>query len=163
MDFEALYQTYFMQVYSYLMTLCRDSAMAEELTQETFFKAMNAKEKSQFQEKSKEVTWLCAIAKNLFTDEMRKRKRLEEMPEEIADDNDFTTDAENQETSFRIHMALHELDEPYKEVFQLRVFGELPFAKIALLFGKTESWARVTYHRAKLKIQERMGEHESKL
>jgi RNA polymerase sigma-70 factor (ECF subfamily) len=44
------------------------------------------------------------------------------------------------------------MDEPYKEVFSLRVFGELPFAQIAELFGKTESWARVTYHRAKSKI-----------
>ena len=58
--------------------------------------------------------------------------------------------------AFRIHLVLHRLDEPYKEVFQLRVFGELSFSQIAAIFGKTESWARVTYHRAKLKIQERM-------
>lgn len=63
--------------------------------------------------------------------------------------------------AFRIHLVLHRLEEPYKEVFQLRVFGELSFSQIAAIFGKTESWARVTYHRAKLKIQERMDEkHE---
>ena len=55
-------------------------------------------------------------------------------------------------------MILHGLDEPYKEVFQLRVFGELSFAQIGRIFGKSENWARVTYHRAKLKIQERMEE-----
>ena len=54
-------------------------------------------------------------------------------------------------------MILHELPEPYKEVFQLRVFGELAFGQIGRIFGKTETWARVTYHRARLKIQERMG------
>ena len=63
------------------------------------------------------------------------------------------TDAD---TAFRIHLVLHDLDEPYKEVFQLRVFGELSFAQIASIFKKTESWARVTYHRARLKIKERM-------
>ena len=52
------------------------------------------------------------------------------------------------------------MEEPYKEVFQLRVFGELSFAKIGLIFGKTENWARVTYHRAKLKLQERLRENE---
>ena len=60
------------------------------------------------------------------------------------------------ESSFAIHKLLHELEEPYKEVFELRVFGELSFAEIAEIFGRTESWARVTYHRAKLKIKERM-------
>ena len=58
----------------------------------------------------------------------------------------------------KIHLILHQLEEPYKEVFQLRVFGELSFAEIGSIFGKTETWARVTYHRARLKIKERMDE-----
>ena len=56
--------------------------------------------------------------------------------------------------SMRIHHVLHNLNEPYKEVFSLRVFGQLPFADIARLFGKTESWARVTYHRGRKMITE---------
>lgn len=67
---------------------------------------------------------------------------------------------EDQETALRIHLILHDLNEPYKEVFQLRIFGELPFSQIGYIFGKTENWARVTYYRAKLKIQERMEENE---
>ena len=47
-----------------------------------------------------------------------------------------------------------------KEVFELRVFGELSFLEISKIFGKTESWARVTYHRARLKIKERMDSNE---
>lgn len=62
----------------------------------------------------------------------------------------------NKDTAFRVHQVLHNLEEPYKEVFQLRVFGELPFLKIGELFSKTENWARVTYYRARLKIQEGM-------
>ena len=58
-----------------------------------------------------------------------------------------------------IHKTLHSMEEPYREVFELRVFGELSFLQISQIFGKTESWARVTYHRARLKIQERLGEH----
>ena len=60
------------------------------------------------------------------------------------------------DSALQIHMVLHELPEPYKEVFQLRVFGELTFAQIGMVFGKTENWARVTYHRARLKIKERI-------
>ena len=41
-------------------------------------------------------------------------------------------------------------------MFTLRVFGELPFEKIGLLFGKTPSWARVTFYRAKKQIIEYM-------
>ena len=60
------------------------------------------------------------------------------------------------DTSLRIHRVLHNLDEPYKEVFQLRVFGELSFKEIGSIFGKTETWARVTFHRARMMVKERM-------
>ena len=67
---------------------------------------------------------------------------------------------EDENMSLLVHQILHEMEEPYKEVFQLRIFGELSFERIGRLFGKTENWARVTYHRAKLKMQERMDERE---
>ena len=160
MDAEKLYEACYMQVYSYLMTLTRDASLAEELTQETFLKAMTAEGKAAYGEKSKALTWLCAIGKNLFADEMRRRKRYTELPEDILSGEDITARAEDEDMSFRLHLALHNMEEPYKEVFQLRVFGELPFAKIAALFGKTENWARVTYHRARLMLTERMGSLE---
>ena len=160
MDAEKLYEACYMQVYSYLMTLTRDASMAEELTQETFLKAMTAEGKASYGEKSTALTWLCAIGKNLFADEMRRRKRYTELPEDILSGEDITAKAEDEDMSFRLHLALHNMEEPYKEVFQLRVFGELPFARIGALFGKTENWARVTYHRARLKLTERMGSLE---
>ncbi len=160
MDYEKLYKTCYMQVYSYAMTLCRDGRTAEELTQDAFFKAMNAPPNAQFQGRSGEVTWLCAIVKNLWYDRCRRQKRMTELPEELVSDEDMAEAVSDREMSFRIHRALHELPEPYKEVFQLRVFGELSFAQIGEIFGKTENWARVTYHRARIKIQERMGIHE---
>ena len=63
-----------------------------------------------------------------------------------------------QETILRIHLILSELEEPYAQVFSLRVFGELSYKEISALFGKTESWARVTYHRAHIKILQRLEE-----
>ena len=160
MDYEKLYRTCYMQVYSYLITLCRDKQLAEEFTQNTFLKAISASKKAQFAGKSDELTWLCSIAKNLFADEMRRQKRRGDMPQDIPCEGDMDEKAADGEMSFRIHTVLHSLEEPYKEVFQLRVFGELSFAQIGEIFGKTENWARVTYHRARLKIQERMGLNE---
>lgn len=153
-DFEQLYNTYYMQVYSFVMTLVKNQHDPEEITQKTFFKAMATKRR--YRGESSEFTWLCAIAKNLFTDECRRHKSAHELTESASLDEDIETVLVDKESAFRVYQMLHELEEPYKEVFQLRVFGELPFQKIALLFGKTENWARVTYHRARLKIQERM-------
>ena len=160
MDYEKMYEACYMQVYSFVMTLCRDGDMAEEITQNTFLKAMTAGRKAEFQEKSDPVTWLCAIAKNLFNDEMRRNRNRSEMPEDAVSGDDVEAAATDKEMSYRIHVVLHSLEEPYKEVFQLRVFGELSFAQIGSLFGKTENWARVTYHRARLRIQERMDKYE---
>ena len=98
------------------MTIVKNQSLAEEITQNTFYKALTARHG--YKGKSREFTW-------------------------------------------QIHLVLHELQEPYKEVFQLRVFGELSFSQIGIIFGKTENWARVTYHRARLKIKERMDHYES--
>ena len=108
------------------------------------------------------LSWLCAIAKNLFIDETRRSSRLQDEPDEpIADSGtDIEQSITDSETSFRIHMLLHEMEEPYKEVFELRVFGELSFTQIGAIFQKTKTWARVTYHRARLKLKERMDKNE---
>lgn len=158
MDYEKLYRTYYMDVFSYAVTLLKDRQMAEEITQDVFFRAMNSKK--QFEGRSKELTWLCAIAKNACMDELRRQNRLSPLEEDIESDDSFADRLEDKDTLLQIHRSLHVMEEPYKEVFQLRVFGELSFADIARIFGKTESWARVTYHRARLKLQERMKEYE---
>ena len=154
---EKLYEMYYMRVFSYAMTLAKDRTLAEEVTQETFFRAISRK--SEFRGESDEVSWLCAIAKNFYLDEMRRQSRHEPIPEELPETGKGIEQAAvDRDTSFRIHLALHALEEPYREVFELRVFGELSFREIGLIFTKTENWARVTYHRAKLRLQERMGE-----
>ena len=160
MDYEKLYRTYYMDVYSYAVTIVKNSHLAEEITQDVFVRAM--KSKKPFEGRSQELTWLCAIAKNACTDELRRQSKLavsesdKYNQDESVSDNSFEAMLANEELLFQIHTILHNLEEPYKEVFQLRVFGELSFVTIARIFGKTESWARVTYHRARLKLQERI-------
>ena len=160
---ERLYNAYYMRVFSYVMTLSGDRHSAEEITQETFFRAFSRQQ--DFRGDSDEVTWLCAIAKNFFIDEKRRRSRSGAVPEEDtpAPGKSVEQMAVDRDSSFRIHLALHGLEEPYREVFELRVFGELSFREVGTIFGKTENWARVTYHRARIKLQERMDTHEDRL
>ena len=157
---EKLYEAFYMKVFSYVMTLAKDRNDAEEITQETFFRAIST-DKS-FRGDSDSYTWLCAIAKNIFIDEKRRSARQDdELSEELPDTNKGIEEKlTDRDQSLKIHLILHKLEEPYKEVFQLRIFGELSFAEIGSIFGKTETWARVTYHRARLKIKERMDENE---
>lgn len=161
--FEKLYETYYMRVYSYVMTLAKKQHIAEELTQETFYRAFTAK--SAFRGESNALTWLCAIARNLFLDEMRRQsKNVETEPfTDVTDGVDIQRKVEDQDISYRIHSALSELEQPYRRVFELRIFGELSFREIGSICERTENWARVTYHRAKLKLQERVDFHENEL
>ena len=152
-EFEAVYERYFKDVYKYALSLTHNSDLAEELTQETFFKALKAIDR--FDGRCKLFVWLCQIAKNTYFTSRQKHGREDELPEELGwDDASLEERFLDREIGFEIHKRLHALEEPYKEVFSLRTFGELPFQQIGVLFGKTESWARVTYHRAKLKIKE---------
>ncbi len=154
---EKLYETHYMRVFSYAMTLTGNRSQAEEITQETFFRAFSRH--SEFRKESDEATWLCAIAKNYFFDEKRRQNRTGPIPEEIPDtEKGVEQKTVDRDSSFRIHLALHSLEEPYREIFELRVFGELSFREIGEIFSRTENWARVTYHRARLKLQERMDE-----
>jgi len=154
-DFEKLYNTYYMKVYSFVMALSKDQNTAEEITQKAFFKAMTTEKRHRGD--SSEFTWLCAIAKNLFIDESRANKRSRELDKTAAADTNIESEVVDKDSAFHIHKTLQDLEEPYKEVFELRVFGELSFRNIGLHFKKTENWARVTYHRARLKIQERVN------
>ena len=160
MDFETLYREYFEDVYRYLRSLSWDEALSEELTQETFFKAMRSL--NRFRGDCDVRVWLCQIAKNCWYSHLRREKRRakDALSQEEASEERLESLLDDRELAFRLHRILHRLDEPYKEVFSLRVFGELDFTSIGLLFGKSAHWACVTYHRAKEKIQKEMEAEE---
>lgn len=142
-------------VYRYVLSLCRNETEAGDITQDTFLKAMQAKEG--FLGNSSVYTWLCAIAKNIWLEKIRKQNRLVPMDADMCEGSDSLEEKiVNEDIAMQVHKFLHTMEEPYKEVFSLRVFSQLPFAKIADIFGKTESWARVTYHRARKRIIEKM-------
>lgn len=157
LDFEELYAKEFPGVYKYLLSLCGDPALTEELTQETFYRAIQSSHT--FRGTCKLSVWLCQIGKNLYLSQLRRRQRRKPVPmEELELRQSAQPGPEEallrQEAAMDLHRRLHGLPEPYREVFSLRALGELSFAQIGELFGKSESWARVTYHRAKLKLQE---------
>lgn len=160
--FEEIYSSYLKDVYKYVFSLCRDPAEAEEVTQETFYQAM--KSMPSFRGDCKLIVWLCQIAKHIYFARQKKRKRMEPRPpdELLTSIPDSPAHAPleqrllDEADAMAIHRHLHNLEEPYKEVFMLRVFGELPFKKIGDIFGRTESWARITYHRAKVRITDEM-------
>ena len=154
-DIEKLYRDYFSIVYKYILSLSRDPLTAEEITQETFFKAI--KKIESFRGDCNIRVWLCQIAKNLYYDHLKKLSRQEELPEEYGELSSSPEESVVREADRKvINRILHSLKEPYKEVFTLRTYGELSFSEIAELFEKNTSWARVTYHRARIMIKEEM-------
>ena len=136
------------------MSLSQNESVAEEITQETFFKALRHIDR--FNGNCKLYVWLCQIAKNTYFSYYKNEKRC--CSDSDVDQVDITTDLEktflDNDTAKRLHHLLHHLREPYKEVFTLRVFGDLPFAQIGELFGKSDSWARLVFYRAKKELQE---------
>lgn len=155
-ELEKIYDSYFKDVFLYIYSLSGNKHIAEDVTSETFVKAI--KSIDSFKGDCDIRVWLCQIAKNTYYSYLRKNKELVSMnsiPEQ-EDNLDIEKRISMSEESMRIHQILHNLEEPYKEVFTLRVFGELSFKQIASLFGKSDNWACVTFHRAKNKIKERL-------
>ena len=157
-EVEEIYKRYFKGVYLFLLRLSGDKYIAEDITSETFLKAINSID--DFRGDSDIRTWLFQIAKNSYYSYLRKNKRMEtinihenmEKKDSISIEEKVTIEEE----VMNIHEIIDNLKEPYREVFNLRVFGELSFKEIGQLFTKTDNWACVTYHRARNKIKEKM-------
>ena len=162
-ELEQIYKTYFKAVFLYAMKLTGNEYIAEEITSETFLKAINSIDK--FRGDCNMRVWLCQIVKNTYLSYLKKNKRILSI-----DDLDFQnisnsglfieTKIGEQEEIKQTRILLHQMPDPYKEVFMWRVFGELSFKEIGNIYGKTDNWACVTYHRAKKMIQSRLEEIE---
>lgn len=154
--FQQVYEENAKKVYRFLLSLTGDSRQAEELLQETFYQAFL--HIRQFEGRSSLYTWLCQIGKNAWFKECNRKKRqalefdkLEAFKEHRGN---FTVEEQviREEQCRVLREAVKKLPEPYQDVFCLHVFGEIKLKDIAVMFGKSESWARVTYYRAKERI-----------
>jgi RNA polymerase sigma factor (sigma-70 family) len=152
-DMDAAYREYAVMVYKFLLSLCYEEELAEELTQETFYQAVRSMDR--YDGSCKVSTWLCQIAKHLWYREMERRKR-KGTNELTADMESLEKPVEEQllvkEEKMELFRKVHVLDEISKEIVLLRVTGAFSFKEIAELFGKNENWVRVTYYRVKQKL-----------
>lgn len=155
-DFEAIYREHAETVYLYLVSLTRSESLSEELMQETMLRAiMNI---GAFRGDCKLSSWLCRIAKNLYLDRMRRNRRIVPLDEaeRSAPEGDIAREYEERDTAVRIFRQMCLLEEPYREVFRLHALGGVPLKEISRRYGRSESWARVTYYRAKAMIIEKL-------
>ena len=144
------YKKYADTIFRYLTAMCGDPVLAEELTQETFFRAV--KYADRFDGKVKVTTWLCQIAKNAYFTYLKKERRnsgQDIYETELAEERDIL----DRENCREIYRAVHRLEEPYREIILLRVHTDMSFAEIGEIFGKSDSWARVTFYRGKEKLK----------
>lgn len=159
MGFEQLYNTYFNDVYLYIRKLSGNEHVAEEITSETFFKALCSIDS--FRNDCDFRVWLCQIAKNTYYSYLKKQKRISNIDdpelEAMADQNSSIDESIiMREQTLEIQSVLHTIPEPYKEVFMWRVFADLSFKQIGHIFGKSDNWACVTYHRARTMLKNRL-------
>lgn len=159
-DFQRVYQQYSQRLYRFLFALTGSEAQAEELTQEVFYRALLHIDR--FQGRCSLFTWLCEIGKNCYLEELRKQKRrrpLEEAPDrpDPAPGPEEHTLSKSQQAALR--RAIANLPEDYRDVVILHVYGEIPLKEIAARHGKSESWGKVTFYRAKQRLAQEMEEY----
>lgn len=159
-EIEQIYRTYFNDVFAYIRQLSKDDNIAEEITSETFYKAMRSL--SSFRGDCDIRVWLCRIAKNCYFSYLKNAGRLEpldgiEMLNIPMQGETVEEQLLRQDEAKQIQKILHGLPDPYKEVFMWRVFADLSYKQIGQIYSKSDNWACVTYHRARNMIKERLG------
>lgn len=157
-NMEEIYKDNYTIVYKYLLINCHNEDIAEELTQETFYRAV--KNINKFKKGSKISTWLCKIAKNLWIDEIKRKNKFKEIDENdfIIPDNDVFAN----EDRIKLFGKIQKLDTETRDVIYLRLTGELSFKEIAQIMNKTENWVRVTFYRGKEKLRKEENKNERK-
>ena len=155
-DVETLYRQCAPAVYKYLLCLTHDQALAEDLTADTFERALSGFER--FRGDCTPTAWLCAIAKRLWYGELRRKKRALPLPEDdkLVSEEDIEREYVRREDKMAFYRALRTLDGETREVFYLRLSGDMTFEEIGDIIGRSAVWARVTYYRGKEKLKERM-------
>ena len=158
-DFEQTYREYEQMIHRFLLRLCGNANLAEELTQETFYQAVKSIDR--FDGTCKLSTWLCAIAKHQLQAYRRKHPPQESL-EDYKELPGTGVEAEIFSSERRVELMkkLHLCPEPYREILYLRIFGSLSFKEIGEIMGKTENWARVTFYRAKERLKKEMSDNE---
>ena len=154
-DIEKIYKEYFETVYKYLFCLTHSRDISEELTQETFYKAVQ--KIHTYKGECKISVWLCQIAKNLWYDQCRKNKRIVNKTDNLFDVQTIDSleeQAISNEKKMLLYKKMQSLNEKTREVVYLRITGELSFKEIGIILNKTENWARVTFYRGKSKLKE---------
>lgn len=160
---EELYKEYSYLVYNYLHKMCNDKSLAEELTQETFYKAIKSINK--FNNQSKVSTWLCSIAKNTLIDYKRKHKENISLNDDrlinVEWINTIDNNIEEQLEKDKIYKIIDTFDPTVKEIFYLRLEYDLRFNEIGKILNKSEEWTRLAFYRGKLKIKEEMKDEKN--
>lgn len=160
-EFDEIYRLYANDLYRFILRLCKNETLAMDIMQDTMLNAITSIDK--FNGACSIKTYLCTIAKNNYFNYLKRTDNhnipLEEA-EQFADSTSVEDSFESREQILQIHKALHRLDEPYREIFSLRVFAELKFSDIGAVFGQSENWARVSFYRAKKKLMELLKEGE---
>ena len=159
-ELDEIYRAYSGDVYRYIFSLCRNEHLAQDLLQDVMLKAVTGFDK--FRGDSSVKTWLFSIAKNLYLNHIKRAdNRNLPIEEDILPAEDHLEERiMDQSQALDLHRLVHALDEPYREIFTLRVFAELKFDDIGAIFGKTGNWARVSFYRAKEKIISMMKEDQ---
>lgn len=147
------------KIYAFFYAKTGNQATAQDLCHDTFYEA--CKNITSFNGVSTLSTWMFSIAANLLKKHYRKNKyqlnlmqKLSLVPEtEIQTLEEL---AEIKEDTKKLLYHISKLEESAREIVLLRIYGELSFAEIGVLIGKSENYARVTFHRLKLKIQKSM-------
>lgn len=154
---EQIYQEHAQSVYKFLLSLSHDSTLSEELTQETFYRAIYSIDR--FDGSCKISVWLCQIAKHIWYQELDKGKKMR--TQELT--NNIPVSTSTPEDTFilssdkvGLYKAIHSLNDSMREVVYLRLTGEFTFSEIGEILEKNENWARTTFYRAKQKIREVM-------
>ncbi|MCB9878904.1 MAG: sigma-70 family RNA polymerase sigma factor [Planctomycetes bacterium] len=145
---------------SFLVRIVRDSAWAEDLTQETLLRALQ--ESTSYDARWPLRTWLFRIARNLALDHLRREGALrarDRDPRDATFAPAAVVTAEHQEFQAALELALQQLPEEFRTVFVLRDGEGLTYDEIAAVLGISAKTVSSRLHRARTQLRALLGRH----
>lgn len=149
---EELFKKYYNEAKLYVASLCRDSALADEIVSSSFYKAFTKLDEAGNNFKF----WLFKVCRNTYFDMLRRRGRLTALSESMAseEEGDLADRLIKQEEYAALYRAISLLKENLREVIELYYFGEMSVAEIAGITEESTANVKVMLYRGRMKLKQ---------
>ena len=147
---ENLFRKYYNEALLYVFSFCLNRALAEDLVQEAYMRAIRSID----EEKDGFKFWLFKVCRNLYFDTLRKNKKVEAITSDMPSNESLVDDVIQKDEYRALYKAISLLKDDFREIVRLYYFDSMSVKEIASIVDESVDNVKIKLYRARLKLKD---------